>query len=195
MTACRSSTQSDSRCCTSEVRARGIVACIARPTAKSRWMTWSCRSRAIRSRSARTSSSRAKRCEVASCQASAAWSANAAIISSCSGLNGVAFRRKCNQARRRRCRWREGAEPVRAGTGIDARESSLSNRRGVPSKKASPTDRSAVSLSLLCQPIGYRTGRLRPPAVQRRRRTACQRRSEPPPKSLEPLSVSALRRR
>ncbi len=38
----------------------------------------------VRSRSVSTSSSRIRRCEVANCQASAAWSANAAIISSCS---------------------------------------------------------------------------------------------------------------
>jgi len=54
----------------------------ASPTAKSRWMMWSWRSRAIRSRSVRTSSSRIRRCALASCQASAAWSAKAAIMSS-----------------------------------------------------------------------------------------------------------------
>ena len=64
------------------------------PTANSRWITWSCRSRAIRSRSVSTSSSRMRRCVVASCQASAAWSANAAIMSSCSSLNGCRFRRR-----------------------------------------------------------------------------------------------------
>ena len=63
--------------------------CNASPTAKSRWITWSCRSRAIRSRSVSTSSSRIRCCELASCQANAAWSANAAIMSSCSSLKGT----------------------------------------------------------------------------------------------------------
>ena len=84
MTSCRSSTQFESRCCTSVERARGTVPCKESPTAKRRWMTWSWRSRAIRSRSVRTSSSRIRRCEVASCQARVAWSAKAAIMSSCS---------------------------------------------------------------------------------------------------------------
>nr|CAA75732.1 Mcp protein [Mycobacterium tuberculosis H37Rv] len=86
ITSCRSSTTSESRCCTSGLRSCGTAPCKARPIAKSRWMTWSWRSRAIRSRSVSTSSSRIRRCEVANCQASAAWSANAAIISSCSSV-------------------------------------------------------------------------------------------------------------
>ena len=39
MTPCKSSTESESRCCTSVERARGTVPCRASPTAKSRWMT------------------------------------------------------------------------------------------------------------------------------------------------------------
>ena len=46
--------------------------------------------RAMRSRSVKMLSSRIWRCVLANCQARAAWSANAAIMSSCSSLNGCA---------------------------------------------------------------------------------------------------------
>ena len=45
------------RCCISAESARGIVPCSASPTAKTRWIAWSCSSPAMRSRSANTSAS------------------------------------------------------------------------------------------------------------------------------------------
>ena len=55
---------------------RRSVLCSCRPVANSRWMTWSCRSRAIRSRSSSTSSCRCALLFSASSRASVACSAN-----------------------------------------------------------------------------------------------------------------------
>ncbi|SLJ82286.1 Uncharacterised protein [Mycobacteroides abscessus subsp. abscessus] len=65
-------TVSISRVLISGARARETVLCSDSPTANSRWMTWSCRSRAMRSRSETTSSSRMRRWVAAICNASAA---------------------------------------------------------------------------------------------------------------------------
>ena len=63
--------------------------CSASPVANRRWMTWSCRSAAIRSRS----SSIAQRCcsarEAASSIATEAWLANPAAMSSSSVVNAA----------------------------------------------------------------------------------------------------------
>ena len=59
MMVCRSSSVRLSRSATSGERARASVPCKFMPAAKSRWMTWSCKSCAMRSRSARMVSWRA----------------------------------------------------------------------------------------------------------------------------------------
>ena len=65
-----------------------MVPCRSMPAAKSRWMTWSCRSWAMRSRSASTVSSRACSRAVARVSATAAWSAKSLIKSRCRASNG-----------------------------------------------------------------------------------------------------------
>ena len=74
--ASRSSTAASSRSRTSACRsAHAAAPCSCRPVANSRWITRSCRSRAIRSRSAITASSARSSSAWARSRASAAWSA------------------------------------------------------------------------------------------------------------------------
>ena len=71
---------------------RRSVLCSCRPVANSRWMTWSCRSRAIRSRSANTSSWRCARFFSPSSSASVACSANEVSSGTSAGWNGWSSR-------------------------------------------------------------------------------------------------------
>ena len=103
----------------------------------------------MRSRSVKTSSSRIRRCTLASCHASAAWSANAAIMSSWSALKGCApTRRSATSTPATASVARNGSTSAGPAPPASSRgpRPTLSNRPGVRRTNVSPIGVSATGM-------------------------------------------------
>ncbi len=127
-------------------RTSRCIPCSWRPVANSRWITRSCRSRAIRSRSSRTASRPRSRCAWARSSASVAWSANIrdqirAVADR--GSQRLADRRRRAGRRCRSCRWataRSSSAPSVARSG-NVGESTGVLERARPGPRSPPAHR------------------------------------------------------
>ena len=168
----RSSTTSSSRSRTSGLTASRAADCTVRPTANRRWMTRSCRSRAMRSRSSRTASLDLSRCAAATSTARATWSPKAPASARSSGAAATppACQPRTRTPRHRGSRperdddcgaGHEGGEPVHLGRSGALPTASTAARTTGPSSESSPahpprgSHRELVGVTRFGTPAGH----------------------------------------